>query len=183
MLNVIIPITNGSEETETVTVVDVLRRAGWDVTLAGINGPGPVTASRGVQLVPDTQWEQTDLSTFDMIVLPGGMEGTLAFCNNDGVQEALRIFDIEELWIGAICAAPLALHQAGILKKHAFTCYPGAEQKMNRPDRSDDAVVVSHHIVTSQAPGTAIPFALKLIELAENKEAADRVADGLLWNA
>ena len=181
MMRVLIPVANGSEEMETVILVDMLRRAGWEVLLAGIEGGEPVTASHGIRLVPDAQWERLDLSTFDMMVLPGGLKGAEAFCANDGVQEALRIFDIEELWIGAICAAPLALDQAGILKKRAFTCYPGLEEKINRPDRSDEAVVVDGHIVTSQGPGTAIPFALKLIELVDGEKAADQVASAMIY--
>ncbi|MBC8206784.1 MAG: DJ-1/PfpI family protein [Kiritimatiellales bacterium] len=181
MTRVLIPVANGSEEMETVILADVLRRASWEVVLAGIQGNGPITASRGVRLVPDEQWEKLDLSTFDMLVLPGGLGGTEALCANDGVQEALRIFNIEELWIGAICAAPLALHKAGVLRKRAFTCYPGTEEKMKRADRSDDPVVVDGHIVTSQGPGTAIPFALKLIKLVDGAAAADKVASGMIY--
>ena len=181
MTRVLIPVANGSEEMETVILVDVFRRAGWEVVLAGIQGDGPITASRGVKLIPDAQWEKLDLSTFDMLVLPGGLDGTNALCSNDGVQEALRIFNIEELWVGAICAAPLALHKAGVLKKRAFTCYPGTEEKMKRTDRSDEPVVVDGHIVTSQGPGTAIPFALKLIELIDGIAAADKVANEMIY--
>ncbi len=181
MTRVLIPIADGSEEMEAVIVVDILRRAGWEVVLASIEGQGPVTASRGVRLMPDAQWEKLDLSSFDMMVLPGGQGGTDALCANDGVQEALRIFNIEELWIGAICAAPLALHKAGVLKKRAFTCYPGAEEKMKRPDRSDEPVVVDGHIVTSQGPGTAIPFALKLVELVDGANATEQIASGLIY--
>lgn len=181
MTRVLIPIANGSEEMETVTLVDVLRRAGWDVVLAGIEGAGPITASRGVQLIPDAQWEKLDLSAFDMLVLPGGLGGTQALCNNDGVQEALRIFDIEELYIGAICAAPLALHCAGILENRAFTCYPGVEAEMDRDDRSDEPVVVDAHIITSQGPGTAIAFALKLIEQTDGATASEKIASELIY--
>lgn len=181
MTRVLIPVANGSEEMETVILVDVFRRAGWEVVLAGIEGNEPVTASRGVRLIPDAQWERLDLSTFDMLVLPGGAAGADALCANDGVQEALRIFNIEELWIGAICAAPLALHKAGVLRKRAFTCYPGAEKRMKRTDRSDEPVVADEHIVTSQGPGTAIPFALKLIELVDGANAAEKVASDLIY--
>jgi 4-methyl-5(b-hydroxyethyl)-thiazole monophosphate biosynthesis len=181
MTRVILPVANGSEEMEIVIIVDILRRAGWQVVLASIQGPGPITASRGVRLLPDAQWEKLDLSSFDMIVLPGGLEGTKALCENDGVQEALRIFDIEELWIGAICAAPLALHKAGVLENRAFTCYPGAtKDAIDDAKRSDEPVVVDGHIVTSQGPGTAIPFALKLIELVDGPESSKHVAAGLL---
>lgn len=181
MTRALIPVANGSEELETVTLVDILRRAGWEVVLAGIQGKGFITASRGVKIVPDAQWEKLDLSSFDLIVLPGGLDGTHALCANDGVQEALRIFNIEEQWIGAICAAPLALHKAGILKKRAFTCYPGTEKGMNRTDRSDEPVVVDGHIVTSQGPGTAIPFALKLVELIDGANAAEQVSSAMIY--
>lgn len=181
MTRALIPIANGSEEMEAVILIDVFRRAGWDVVLAGIEGSKSITASRKVKIIPDAQWETLDLLSFDLLVLPGGLGGTEAFCKNDGVQEALRIFDIEELWIGAICAAPLALHQADILSKRAFTCYPGIDKKMRRTDRSDEPVVVDGHIVTSQGPGTAMAFALKLIELIDGAAASEKVASGMIY--
>ncbi len=181
MTRALVPVADGSEEMETVILVDVFRRAGWEVVLASIQGEGPVTASRGVNLVPDTCWETLDLLSFDLLALPGGAGGTKALCKNDGVQEALRIFDIEEMWIAAVCAAPLALHQAGILKKRAFTCYPGTEKEMKRTDRSDDPVVVDGHIVTSQGPGTTMALALKLIELIDGAEASEQVANGMIY--
>ncbi len=181
MTRALIPVADGSEEMEAVILVDVFRRAGWEVVLAGIQGGGPITASRGVKLTPDARWETLDLLSFNLLALPGGAGGTQALCKSDGVQEALRIFNIEEIWIGAICAAPLALHRAGVLKNRAFTCYPGTEKEMSRNDRSDDPVVVDGHIVTSQGPGTAIAFALKLIELIDGAEASENVASGLIY--
>jgi len=181
MTRVLVPVANGSEEMETVILVDVFRRAGWDVVLASIQSDGPITASRGVKLLPDARWETLDLLSFDVLALPGGAGGTQALCKNDSVQEALRIFDIEEMWIGALCAAPLALHKAGVLKNHTFTCYPGTEKEMGRKDRSADPVVVDGHIVTSQGPGTAIAFALKLIELIDGPEAAEKVSNDLIY--
>ncbi len=181
MTRVLIPIADGSEEMETVILIDVLRRAGWDVVLASIQGEGPITGARKTKLLPDARWETLDLLSFDLLALPGGLGGTQALCKNDGVQETLRIFDIEELWIAAICAAPLALHKAGVLENRAFTCYPGIEKEMMRNDRSDDPIVVDGHIVTSQGPGTAIPFALKLIELIDGAEASEQVASGMIY--
>ena len=181
MTRALIPVANGSEEMETVILVDVFRRAGWEVVLAGIQGDGPVTGARGTRLLPDARWETLDLLSFDLLVLPGGLGGTQALCESDGVQEALRIFNIEEMWIGAICAAPLALHKAGVLENRAFTCYPGTEKEMGRTDRSDEPVVVDGHIVTSQGPGTAIAFALKLIELIDGAEASEQVASGMIY--
>jgi len=181
MIRALIPITNGCEEMETVIAADLFRRAGWEVVLAGLNGMEPVTASRNIRLLPDARWEELDLLSFDLIVLPGGLGGARALCGHDGVQETLRIFNIEEKWIAALCAAPLALHKAGVLKGRAFTCYPGIEKEMHRTDRSDEAVVTDRNLVTSQGPGTAIPFALKLIELLDGPAAAERVRSGLLY--
>lgn len=181
MTRALVPIANGSEEMEAVIIVDIFRRAGWEVVLAGIEGTKSITASRKVKLIPDAQWETLDLLSFDLLVLPGGLGGAEAFCKNDGVQEALRVFDIEEFWIGAICAAPLALHHAEVLSKRAFTCYPGLEKKMHRTDRSDEPVVVDGHIVTSQGPGTAMAFALKLVELIDGSAASEKVASAMIY--
>jgi 4-methyl-5(b-hydroxyethyl)-thiazole monophosphate biosynthesis len=181
MIRALIPIADGCEEMEAVIVADTLRRAGWNVVLASLNGTAPVTASRKVKIIPDARWEELDLLSFDLLVLPGGAGGTKALCNHDGVQETLRIFDIEEKWIAAICAGPLALHKAGVLKGRAFTCFPGVEKEMHRADRSDDAVVVDRNLVTSQGPGTAFAFALKLIELLNNPAAAEKVRSGLIY--
>jgi protein deglycase len=181
MIRALIPIADGCEEMEAVIIADTLRRAGWDVVLAGLNGTAPITASRKIKIIPDARWEELDLLSFDLLVLPGGAGGTKALCNHDGVQETLRIFDIEEKWIAAICAAPLALNKAGVLKGRAFTCFPGVEKEMHRTDRSDDAVVVDRNLVTSQGPGTAFAFALKLIELLDNPAAAEKVRSGLIY--
>lgn len=181
MIRALIPIADGCEEMEAVIVADTLRRAGWNVILAGLHGTAPVTASRKVKIVPDARWEELDLLSFDLLVLPGGAGGTKALCEHDGVQETIRIFDIEEKWIAAICAAPLALHKAGVLKGRAFTCYPGIEKDMRRSDRSAEAVVVDRNLVTSQGPGTAFAFALKLIELLDNPAAAEKVRSGLIY--
>ncbi len=181
MIRALIPVADGCEEMEVVMVADTLRRAGWNVILAGLHGTAPVTASRKIRIVPDARWEELDLLSFDLLVLPGGAGGTKALCEHDGVQEAIRVFDIEEKWIAAICAGPLALHKAGILKGRAFTCFPGVEKEMRRPDRSDETVVTDRNLVTSQGPGTAFAFALKLIELLENGPAAAKVRSGLIY--
>jgi 4-methyl-5(b-hydroxyethyl)-thiazole monophosphate biosynthesis len=181
MIRALIPIADGCEEIEVVVIADTLRRAGWTVVLAGLHGTAPVTASRKVRLLPDARWEELDLLSFDLLILPGGAGGTRALCEHDGVQETLRVFDIEEKWIGAICAAPLALHKAGILKGRAFTCYPGVEKEMPRHDRSDQAVVADRNLITSQGAGTSFAFALKLIELIDNPAVAQKVRSGLLY--
>ena len=179
MIRALIPLADGCEEMEAVIVADVLRRANWEVVLAGVNGVEPVTASRGVALLPDESWDELVLTDFDLIVLPGGLEGTLALCKHEGVLETLKLFDLEERWIAAICAAPLVLHTAGVLDNRAFTCYPGVEDEIG--DRSEDIVVIDGNIITSQGPGTAFDFALALIETIDSAAAADKVRAALLY--
>lgn len=179
-MNVLIPLAEGCEEMEAVIVADVLRRAGWEVTLAGLT-EGPITASRGVGLMPDRHWDDIDPDLFEMIVLPGGLGGTRALCAHSGVQQTLRTFDAGGKWIAAVCAAPLALHEAGILRDRRFTCYPGIEYEMDvSVQRLNDSVVVDGMLITSQGPGTAFEFALKLIETGDGPVAAETVRKGLL---
>lgn len=180
MARVLIPLADGCEEMEAVIVTDVLRRAGLDVVTAGLQ-EGMITASRGVHLVADIFWGEIDGSDYDMIILPGGMGGTEALCAHDGVQQVLGEFAMNQKQIGAICAAPLALFQAGILQGRKFTCYPGVEEMMDDSvTRSDDRVVEDRNLITSQGPGTAIEFALKIVERLVDQQTADEVAKGML---
>ncbi|MCF7848261.1 MAG: DJ-1/PfpI family protein [Kiritimatiellales bacterium] len=179
-MKVLIPLADGCEEMEAVILTDILRRAAWDVVTAGLSGVA-VTASRGVVLMPDQQWDDVNPADFDMILLPGGMDGTYALCDHDGVQDTLRDFDAAGKRIGAICAAALALFKAGILVNRRFTCYPGVEKEMGDGfHRLEEPVVVDGNLITSQGPGTAFEFALAIIEIGESKEAADSVRKGLL---
>ena len=179
MAKVLVPLANGCEEMEAVIIIDTLRRAGIEVISAGLTD-GIITASRNVRLLPDTHWNQIDPSEFDMIILPGGLGGTQALCEHSGVQQTLKEFDAQNKPIGSICAAALALDRAGILKARPFACYPGTEQKMNATNRKDDRVVEDGNLITSQSPGTAFEFALKIIERLINKQTAQTVAEGML---
>lgn len=179
-MKALVPIANGSEEMEAVIIIDTLRRAEWDVTVAGL-AAGTIEASRGVKLVPDTTWGEINPSDFDVLILPGGFGGTVALSEHAGVQQALRDFAAEGKWVGAICAAALALHAAGILEGKRFTCYPGVEAKLpSNVQPVNEIVVVDDHLITSQGPGTAFEFALKLIEECGSPNTAATVRAGLL---
>lgn len=179
-MKALIPLANGCEEMEAVIIIDTLRRAEWAVTTAGLT-VGTIVASRGVNLVPDTTWDRIDPNNFDILLLPGGFGGTQALCQHAGVQRALRDFDKRKKWIGAICAAALALNEAGILKGKRFTCYPGVEGKLPADVQPvDERVVVDGHLITSQGPGTAFEFALKVIAECASPNAAASVRAGLL---
>jgi 4-methyl-5(b-hydroxyethyl)-thiazole monophosphate biosynthesis len=179
-MKALIPIAHGCEEMEAVIIIDTLRRADWDVTTAGLTA-GTIEASRGVKLVPDTTWDQINPDDFDILLLPGGFDGTVALSQHEGVQQALRDFDARGKWIGSICAAALALHTAGILEGKKFTCYPGVEEKLpSNVQPVNEIVVIDGHLITSQGPGTAFEFALKVIAECSSPNKAAEVRAGLL---
>lgn len=182
MARVLIPLADGGEEMEIVIIVDVLRRAGWNVVLAGVDGP-TATASRQVGLVADALWQDVDPQTFDILLLPGGMGGTNRLLEQDDLLDAIRSFEQDGRIVGAICAGPLVLQKAGILSTRTATCHPGVRNDFHPATVSHDRVVWDARVVTSQAPGTAMAFALAVIRTVDGEDAADAVAAGLVLPA
>jgi protein deglycase len=179
MSRVLVPLAEGCEEIEAVIVVDTLRRAGIEVVTAGLR-PGPVTASRGVRLLPDADWPARAWETFDALVLPGGGPGTQALLADVRVIEAVRRFHDAGRWVAAICAAPQVLQKAGVLAGKRMTCYPGVAAATPRETRVDEPVVQDGHVITSQGPGTGFAFALALVRLLAGAEKARDVGRALL---
>jgi len=179
MAKALILLADGSEEMETVIIVDVLRRAAWDVTMASVDDLD-VTASRGVHLLADKTFDAIDPADYEVLLIPGGMGGTDRLKAHQGVLKTIRDFSDHAKWIGAICAGPLVLQAAGILDEKLATCHPGVRDQLTIPRESNSRVVVDGRIVTSQGPGTAFEFALRFIELIDSPEAMQAVADGLV---
>ena len=179
MANVLVPIADGSEEMEAVIIVDVLRRAKWNVVTAGVTGK-TITASRGVCMVADEVWSDVSPQDYDVLLLPGGVGGTQAMAADESLLEAVRAFAEDGRLIGAICAAPLVLQAAGVLQGRRATCHPSVAGDLTVPEVLSERVVVDGRIVTSQGPGTAFEFALKILELVDGPEAARSVAAGLV---
>jgi len=165
MARVLIPLADGCEELEAVTLIDLLRRAGIEVITAGL-GEGPIRASRGVVLVPDYPLEEVLSDEFDMIVLPGGLPGADHLDADPRIHALLRRMAEQDKYTAAICAAPKVLLNAGLLDGRRVTAYPGAIDGRLRVDSQlvDDAVVTDGRVVTSRGPGSAMDFALTLIE-------------------
>lgn len=180
MAKVCVLVADGSEELETVAVVDVLRRAGAEVFLAGVAGARPVKASRGVGLVPDGAWDAAAADGFDALVVPGGMGGVGAIGAEGSVLEALQRFAAAGKWVAAVCAGPQVLDKAGVLDGKRYTCYPGVDREIGGGEWLDERVVVDGRLVTSQGPGTAVAFALTLAEQLQGLDAAQRTAAGML---
>ena len=179
MTKVLIPLAQGCEELEAVTIIDILRRAGIQVITAGLEA-GPVRASRGTVLVPDTTLDEALLNVFDMIVLPGGMPGSEHLKNDSRVISALQEQAAAGKYTAAICAAPMALHAAGLLEGKRATSFPGVIDDLPGTHHySDERVVVDGRVVTSKGPGTAMDFALTLVELLAGKTKRDAVESEL----
>ena len=162
---VLVLLAQGCEELEAITVIDLLRRAGIEVVTAGLQ-TGAVTASRGTVLVPDSTLDTELDQTFDMVVLPGGLPGARYLEEDRRVRDLLLHQASAGRYVAAICAAPKVLAVAGLLDGKRATAYPGALLAADFPRMTllSDAVVVDGRVVTSRGPGTAMDFALSLIE-------------------
>ncbi len=163
MPTVLVPLAQGCEEIEAVTVIDILRRAGITVTSAGLDAQ-PVRASRGTVLIPDTTLDSALEQTFDMIVLPGGQPGTNNLLADARILTLLTKMSQQEKYIAAICAAPSVLATVGLLDGKRATSFPGALNDFPKVQQQSDAVVEDGKIITSRGPGTAMDFALILVE-------------------
>jgi 4-methyl-5(b-hydroxyethyl)-thiazole monophosphate biosynthesis len=180
MASVLVPLAQGCEELEAVTVVDLLRRAGIRVVTAGLDDR-PVQASRGVVLVPDSALGDVLGQDFDMIVLPGGQPGATNLARDERVSELLKRLAQAGKYTAAICAAPAVLAQAGLLAGRRATSYPGALDPGSVAGMQyvDEAVVMDGPVITSRGPGTAMDFALELIEVLAGKDKRSEVESGL----
>ncbi|MGE5153063.1 MAG: DJ-1 family glyoxalase III [Bdellovibrio bacteriovorus] len=184
MPRVLIPLAEGFEELEAVTVIDLLRRADVEVVTAGLKA-GPVRGSRGTVLVPDSTLEAEQGAPFDMLVLPGGMPGAKHLDADPRVHDLLRRHLAEDRFAAAICAAPGILARAGLLDGRCATGYPGTldPAQLPRVRVLSDPVVVDGKVVTSRGPGTAMDFALNLIELLVGAERRNQVEAALVRSA
>jgi len=180
MSKVLVPLADGFEEIEAVTIVDLLRRAGVEVRTASLAGR-EVTGSHGITVMADSDLDEVEAGDYDMIVLPGGMPGTTHLKSDSRVARLLRQFAESGRYTAAICAAPSVLAHAGLLEGRKATSFPGFLTPGSAPGirLSEDAVVVDGKVATSRGPGTALPFGLALIELLEGPEVRRDVQDRL----
>ena len=163
MKTVLVILAEGFEEIEAVTPIDVLRRAGAEVTVAGLSD-GPVRGSRGVLVVPDKSLNAVLSDEFDLVVLPGGMPGATNLRADDRVGAILARTLEADGTVGAICAAPaVVLDSLGLLRGRRATCHPALADEMKEGALTNERVTVDGRIVTSKGPGTAMEFALALV--------------------
>ena len=166
-------MADGCEEIEGLTVVDIVRRAGIDITTISISDKNEVAGAHGITFLADAKKDEVDFSTLDGIVLPGGMPGTTNLGADETVDKVIREFAAGGKLVAAICAAPSVLGQAGILNGKHATSYPGFEPKLTGAVTSEDSVVQDGNVITSRGMGTAIAFALEIVSYFTDKKTAD----------
>lgn len=176
---IVVPLAKGFEELEAVALIDVMRRAGLEVVIAGIDGEY-IEGANNMVLKADEKIDTILADDYDMVVLPGGFGGTEILAKDSRVQNLIKAMAVENKMIGAICAAPLALHKAGVLEGK-YTCYPSVEEHIGVKNyTADEKVVISGNVMTSRGPGTAICFGLAIVKKLCGVEMHNQLKEGLL---
>ncbi len=183
MSKIAVFFAEGYEEIEALTVVDICRRAGMEVQMVSVNGEQTVVGSHGMGVLMDTAFDGLDFGQLDMLVLPGGMPGTRNLEAHKGLMEQVDAFCREGKYVAAICAAPSILGHRGILQGRKAGCYPGWEEHLTGAQVSLDPVSVDGHVITARGMGCAIPFALAIVSELLGQEQADRIAEGIVYQA
>ena len=180
MAKIIVPISNGFEEIEAISIIDICRRANIEVRIAAVEELMTIGA-HNIKIEADCKIEEINSDDFDMIVLPGGLPNAFTLAENEKVQSLLKEFKQKNKKIAAICAAPYALHKADVLNEN-FTCYPSFEEKIRLNGyHNKDAIVIDNNVITSRGPATAMVFALEIVNILCGEEVYDSVKNGLLF--
>jgi len=176
---VLVPLAQGCEEIEAVTLIDILRRAGITVVSAGLDAQ-QVRASRGTVLIPDTTLDAALERSYDLVVLPGGQPGSNNLKADQRILSLLKTMAQQDKYICAICAAPAVLAAAGVLDGKRATSFPGALDAFPGVQQQTGAVVEDGKLITSRGPGTAMDFALMLVERLSGKAKRQEVESALV---
>jgi 4-methyl-5(b-hydroxyethyl)-thiazole monophosphate biosynthesis len=163
-MKLVVPLVEGFEEIEFSTIVDILRRAEIDVIIAGLK-EGLIEGGHKVRVMPDASIDEITVDDFDGIVLPGGRPGFVNLGEDERVLNLVREMERAGKYVAALCGAPLVLAKAGIMKSKRATIHPSLKEQLTRAQYMEERVVVDGKLITSQGPGTAMEFAMKLVEV------------------
>ncbi len=177
-MKVLVLMAEGLEEIETITIIDVLRRAEVDVTTAA-TGKNPVPGSHDISILADILLEEANESVYDAVVLPGGMPGSANLRDDNRVISMIQSFHASSRYVGAICAAPIVLGRAGLVEGKKATCFPGFENELSGASYVPEPVIQDGRIITGKGPGCAIPFALKLVKNFVNAERSKQIKEAM----
>lgn len=177
-MKILVPLAPGFEEMEAITVIDILRRAELNIVTTTIS-ENPVKGSHNIKITADTMLNEND--KYNAIVLPGGMPGTNNLKDDKRIISLIKSINKSDGITAAICAAPIVLAEAGVLFGKKYTCYPGFEDDIKNAFFQPEPVVADGNIITSRGAGTAIPFALKLVEILAGKASSSEVEKSIMW--
>ena len=172
-------LADGFEEIETLTPVDMLRRAGLEVVTVGITSKIAV-GSHGISVICDKLPEEVDLGGVSTVILPGGMPGSLNLDASPFTDKILEAVGAKGGRIAAICAAPLVLGRRGLLRGKRATCYPGFENELSGAVATGESVVTDGNITTAKGMGVALEFSKELISLLVSKEKAEELSSAIM---
>ncbi len=171
-------LADGFEEIEALTTVDILRRAEIETLTVGVGGIS-VVGSHGIKVSADILDSEAVFSDLEMIILPGGMPGTLNLEACETVNKFIDYSYKNNLWIAAICAAPSILGHKGLLREKRAVCYPGFENHLEGATVCDKQVVVDGKIITARGMGAALDFSIELLSLLKGKDTADKMQEAI----
>jgi 4-methyl-5(b-hydroxyethyl)-thiazole monophosphate biosynthesis len=178
-MKVLVPLAAGFEEIEAVTIIDVLRRAQLEVVVCALDGL-KVIGSHDIELQAEQLIDSLEADVFQAIVLPGGIPGALNLRDNQRVLDFIKTIYNNEGYAAAICAAPIVLAEAGILKDKNVTCYPNRVKELKGANHVPKPCVVDGRIITGQGAGAALEFSLQLVEILKNKKLAEELREKML---
>lgn len=177
---VFVLLADGFEEIEAISPIDVLRRAGIETVSVSISGKKEVCGAHRISIFADVLFEEANFEEASMLILPGGMPGTMNLMKHFGLKEVLISFAKSGKYIAAICAAPMVLGELGLLKEKNAVCYPGFETHLKLAHLPVQEMIYDHPFVTAKGAGIALQFSLKLVELLINKNKAKEIAKKML---
>jgi 4-methyl-5(b-hydroxyethyl)-thiazole monophosphate biosynthesis len=169
-MKIVVPLATGFEEIEAVTVIDVLRRAGIEVVIASLDslgslGDAPVIGAHSIVISSSITIDALDENELDGIVLPGGMPGASNLRDHPKVIKLIQDLAQNDKLVGAICAAPIVLEKAGVIKDKQVTCFPGFENELASANVQQTDCVIDGNIITAQGPSFSLTFALNIVEM------------------
>ncbi|RAK08465.1 4-methyl-5(b-hydroxyethyl)-thiazole monophosphate biosynthesis [Halanaerobium saccharolyticum] len=179
MAKILIPLAPGFEEIEAITNIDVLRRAGFDVLTAGI-GSNEIEGDHGIKIETDTEISKVDAAELKAVVLPGGMPGAANLRESEELLKLIKEVYEEDKLCAAVCAGPIVLEAAGVLKGKNATSYPGFDDQMPSCNYREERVVIDENIITSRGPGVAMEFAMTIVEYLIDAEKRSELEEAML---
>lgn len=180
MKKLYIHLAEGFEETEAITIIDVLRRAGLNVISVSVTGNRNVKGSHNIEIKADLLFEDVDYADGEMIILPGGMPGAKNLNEHEGLKRQIVDYQNNGKYLAAICAAPIVLGSLGILKGKRAVCYPGYETYLIGADVQSNPYIVDGKIITGRGVGAAMQFSLEIVRILKGEESAIHLRKAML---